>query len=67
MKNADMVAALTPASNGSHQETGRILRSVVAEASGTIAAPAGGATVDAESRAAITAILTALRSKGLIA
>lgn len=31
-----------------------------------IADPAGGATVDAESRAAIVAILAALRSAGII-
>lgn len=39
---------------------------VGAQAAG-IAAPAGGATVDAEARAALAAILSALRAHGLIA
>jgi hypothetical protein len=40
---------------------------VVGEQSAAIAAPSGGATVDAQARAAITDILTALRDHGLIA
>jgi hypothetical protein len=32
-----------------------------------ITSPTGGATVDAESRTAVTAILVALRNKGIIA
>ncbi|MEN2423010.1 hypothetical protein AABB02_33480 [Streptomyces rimosus] len=35
--------------------------------SAAIANPAGGATVDAEARAAINQILAALRSRGLVA
>jgi hypothetical protein len=66
MSNANLIASLTPASNGSHQETARILRSVVAQGNGTIAAPTGGSTTDAEARTAINAIITALRAKGLI-
>ena len=40
---------------------------VVGARQAAIAAPAGGSTVDAESRAAIGGILTALRAHGLIA
>lgn len=40
---------------------------VVSAQSGAIAAPAGGATVDTEGRAAIGQILSALRAHGLIA
>ncbi len=39
---------------------------VVGEQLGAIAAPSGGATVDAEARATIGSILSALRSHGLI-
>ena len=41
--------------------------SVVGARRGAISGPAGGANIDAESRAAITAILGALRGHGLIA
>jgi hypothetical protein len=40
---------------------------VVGAQTAAIAAPAGGATVDAEARTALTAVLAALRSHGLIA
>ena len=40
---------------------------VVGPRQAAIAAPAGGATIDSEGRAAIGAILAALRSHGLIA
>jgi len=40
---------------------------VVGARRGAIPAPAGGATVDAEARAAVAAILSALRTHGLIA
>ena len=40
---------------------------VVGARQGAVAGPAGGATVDGEARAALTAILSALRTHGLIA
>jgi hypothetical protein len=67
MKRVDLIATLTPAGNGSHQEAARALRQIIEPGGAVIANPTGGATTDAEARAAIVAILGALRTKGIIA
>jgi hypothetical protein len=43
-----------------------VLEKVIENQQAVIADPAGGATIDAEARTAIIAILTALRAHGLI-
>jgi Protein of unknown function (DUF2793) len=50
--------------NGSQFRVGDV--QVLTARQSAIASPAGGATIDAESRIAVTAILTALRTHGLI-
>ena len=67
-------SGLTACSNGSDWEFGVVRgsaffvadRRVVGARAAAIAAPKGGATVDSQARLAVTAILAALRSHGLI-
>jgi hypothetical protein len=47
MKFSDLIASLTPAGNGSHQEMARILRALVARTMGAATAAAGAATLSA--------------------
>lgn len=72
LSSADLDAAISAAERGDLRAVGRVLRSMKAEAAygvqaAAISDPSGGATVDAEARTAINAIIAALEAKGIVA